>query len=200
MPTPPDFTAGTSLSVATLNQIGLWRMTPTSVAGTGVSLSGATVNFTNATAISVNGCFTADFRHYKMLLMCGGAAAGGGNLQLRLRASGSNTTGNGYYWNGGNQNGSSAIINHSGVDLAYFYVTDVLNAVADSAYCEATIFNPQQNTRTGWMNTTSFEYGADRYWRTVSGQTSFVGSYDGFTISSTGIGVTGSLRIYGYRN
>lgn len=61
---------------------------PTSVAGTGTSLSGAKVAASSATSISVNGCFTTDFYAYEIHvdLTCSGAAV----LGLTMRASGSN--------------------------------------------------------------------------------------------------------------
>ncbi len=63
---------------------------PTSVAGTGASLSGAVVSASSATSISVNGCFTTDFFRYEigLDLTCSGAAV----LGLVMRASGSNAS------------------------------------------------------------------------------------------------------------
>lgn len=194
----PSFSVGEVLTASDMNAVGLWRVTPTSVAGTGVALSGGVVTFTNATSIIVNGCFTNNFRNYKLIIDCGGAASGGANITLRMRNAGVTTTGTGYYWNGVNQNAAAAPINHSAVNSTSFYVTDVLNAVADSAYIETTILSPQRTSRTGYISTTAFEYGTDYYYRSVAGQFTTSASYDGFNILSNTTGITGRLSIYGY--
>ena len=67
MATPPVFTAGSILEASQLNEIGMWRMTPT-VSGTGVSISGGTITATAATSAVVNNCFTTDFDFYRMIV------------------------------------------------------------------------------------------------------------------------------------
>lgn len=55
MPTPPDFTAGTSLAASSLNSIGLWKI------GSG-SLSLST------TVTNVTGVFSSTYKQYRLLL------------------------------------------------------------------------------------------------------------------------------------
>ena len=51
MPTPPDFTAYTSLAAASLNKVGLW-LVKTQAVGSGVS------------SVTVSSCFSADYDNY----------------------------------------------------------------------------------------------------------------------------------------
>lgn len=75
---------------------GLKLIVPTSVAGSGVSVSASgKVTFTAATTISVNGCFTSSYDNYLIVTRLNVSAAV--NPFYRLRVSGSdNTTASSY--------------------------------------------------------------------------------------------------------
>ena len=66
----PDqsFTSGQILTASQMSSLqsntGLVAMTPTSVSGTGVTLSGATATITAASTASIIGCFTSAFTNY----------------------------------------------------------------------------------------------------------------------------------------
>lgn len=70
--------------IAAVNAIASNVVTPTSVAGTGVSLSGANVVVSAATTASVNGCFTSTYSWYEVEfdLTTSGAATLAGTLRL----------------------------------------------------------------------------------------------------------------------
>ena len=75
---------------------GLKLIVPTSVAGSGVSVSATgKVTFTAATTVSVNGCFTSSYDNY-LIVMRMKASSGNPNIQVRMRASGSDATGSNY--------------------------------------------------------------------------------------------------------
>ena len=73
---------------------GLKLITPSSVAGSGVSLSGAKVVFTAATTININGVFSATHDNY--LIVYRNTASASNEIQYRLRASGSDASGSNY--------------------------------------------------------------------------------------------------------
>lgn len=76
---------------------GLKLITPTSVAGAGVSLSGAKVVFTAATSVSVNGVFDSTYDNY--LLVLRGTTVSGSGYDFRLRAAGiDNSTASAYVY------------------------------------------------------------------------------------------------------
>lgn len=81
MPVPP-FVAGQVLTAAQLN-LGVYKVASATAAGT-------------ATTLQVNSCFSADWRHYRILIS--GSSATAGVLTLQLSASGTAAT-TSYYWN-----------------------------------------------------------------------------------------------------
>jgi hypothetical protein len=85
MATPPVFTAGSILEASQLNQIGMWRMTPT-VSGSGVSISQGTITATAATSAVVSNCFSADYDFYRMIIRY--QTSTNNQLSMRLRVGG----------------------------------------------------------------------------------------------------------------
>jgi hypothetical protein len=74
---------------------GLTLITPSSVAGSGVSLSGAKVVFTAATTININGVFSATHDNY-LIIIRGVCASGTPSIRVRMRVSGTDATGSNY--------------------------------------------------------------------------------------------------------
>lgn len=73
------------------NIAGLKLIVPTSVAGTGVSVSTTgKVTFTTATSISINGCFSATYDNYLIILR--GTNPNSADIRFRLRSSGTDST------------------------------------------------------------------------------------------------------------
>jgi len=74
MATPPVFTAGSVLTAAQMNKIGLWEIDNQSVT------TGASIVFTN--------CFSSDFDHYRILFRnTAKSDTGDDNLKLNLGSS-----------------------------------------------------------------------------------------------------------------
>jgi hypothetical protein len=72
--------------------MGLVKVIPTSVAGSGVTLGATgTVTFAASTSVSINGCFSALYSNYRVVI----AGSGTDNLDgsLRFRAGGTDSTG-----------------------------------------------------------------------------------------------------------
>ena len=65
----PSFSVGEDLTAADMNAVGLWRVTPTSVSGTGTSIaSNGDVIITNGGSnFTVNGAFSSSYSNYKLL-------------------------------------------------------------------------------------------------------------------------------------
>jgi hypothetical protein len=97
MATPPDFTTGQVLTAAQMNQIGLWKMTPTSVTDGTINADGSVTIGATKSSVTVNGCFTSDFDNYLVILAGGSTSASNADLNLQLRTSGGSTSITGYY-------------------------------------------------------------------------------------------------------
>ena len=76
---------------------GLKLIVPSSVAGSGVSVSASgKVTFTAATSVSVNGCFSATYDNY-LVVVRGSMNTSNAAIRLRMRASGTdNSTASSY--------------------------------------------------------------------------------------------------------
>ena len=76
--------------VDAVNSVGLIRVVPTSVSGSGVTVATTgLVTFTSATEINVNGCFTSAWRNYRIVCESTGTA---GNHIVNLRDGTTNIT------------------------------------------------------------------------------------------------------------
>lgn len=102
----------------------LYKMTPTSVSGTGVSIGAqGDIVLSSATTVTVNGVFTSNFRVYEIVYDSSGTAAA---VNMQLRASG--------------------VTNSTGYDL-----TEALNRNATSS--SSTVLNQAQWVMSGGTNT-----------------------------------------------
>jgi hypothetical protein len=194
MATPPVFTVGQYNTAAYMNSIGLWKIQPTSVAGTGVSLSNGQVVFSGSTAISVNGCFTSDFRRYRVEINYVNTV--GQVLYWRLRAAGTDATSNNYgYITAYRSYAAGAQGNFFGNALSTSVVG--YGAANTSAHLSFDIDAPQLAERTTLSGTCAWQDAAA--W--IGSQHSLTTAYDGMTFFIASGGVTyGTINIYGYRN
>lgn len=191
MPTPPEFSTGAVLTAAQMNQIGLWRVTPTGATNGTVNADGS-VTIGNAVAsVTVTGCFSSSFANYKVTIY-GGVASNLSTITMQLGASAT-----GYY----------SIVNYAG------YATATTPASAGDNNANLWTYMGYGTTNFLQMNADIFNPFAAKYttygpanWAagTVAGISSGVHavatSYSSFTIAVTaGLTMTGgTIRVYGY--
>ena len=84
--TYPVFATGDVLPASDMNAIGLWKISPTAVSGTGVSNSSGNITFSASTEIILDGIFSADYRQY-LIMWDAQTSAGGGTVNLQFRDS-----------------------------------------------------------------------------------------------------------------
>lgn len=190
----PVFASGDVLNASDMNGVGLWKITPTSVAGTGVSLSSGQVVFSGSTAINVNGCFTSDYRRYRVEINYTHTV--GQVLYWRLRAAGTDATTNNYgYITAYRSYAAAAQGNFNGNALS----TSVLGygTANNVGFLSFDIDAPQLAERTSIVGNCSWQDAGA--W--VGSQHSLQTAYDGMTffIASGGT-TTGTINIYGYRS
>ena len=195
---PKQGVTGTvDLSTATVVKgAGMDLITPTSVAGSGVTLSGGKVSFSAATAVSTNGCFSAAYDNY-LVLMDFSAASVSDNLALRLRLAGTDAatayitglTFTSFNSNAGGFNGSA---------LGVTGFLGLYNHTSGGA-ARVNIFSPALARKTIFTaDGGNFEAAGNG--RTVQGEHTTATAYDGFSVLPSSGNVTGSLRVYGMRN
>ena len=183
-------------NVALDSEMGLSLITPTSIAvtsGSGsISTTGA-VSFTSASAISLNGIFNSTYDNYQLIYKFTSTATGA--LRARVRATGTDVTGGNYSEMNvttGTSTGPGRLGTLNGTEWNFMNLLTsnslTLNLnfydIAKAAPTSISGFGIQQSVVSNII-------GADHSVSTA---------YDGFTIFATGGTITGTVRIYGYRN
>ena len=186
------------LAAATPSTPGSSLVIPTSVAGTGVTLSGGAVSFTTTAAASVNGCFTSTYQNYQIVISVLGSLAASNDLSFRMRAAGTDLSGAVYttsYIYNTQAGGPSRSYTSAGTSAGLGYTNDYLSLV------QTYIGSPFAADRTA-MTGTHMTLGSG-----AASQSGHIGivvnnatSYDGFTLIQAGGTITGTLRVYGLRN
>lgn len=188
------------LVAATPATPGLSLVTPTSVAGTGVTLSGGEVSFSAATSVSVNGCFTSTYANY-MVMFKQTAASATGQLSGRLRASGTDSSTTDYYNTlvGIDNNATTRNVTQGAATSMYLSNTQTSNG--NLTAFALSVYSPQiaQKTNATITNAGCASTGAPQG---QSGGLIFDGTtqFDGFTIFPASGTITGAVRFYGLRN
>lgn len=188
MATPPDFTNGTPLDASSLNKIGMHLVTAATFSGTG--------------AIILNNCFTSDYLNYRVVYTITNSNGQAGYV-LRLRAGGSDSVssyssvGTWMYLSAGsgfnnivaNQNGS-------------FITIGATNSASSAGGGIIDFLQPQTNTFTRIHSEGSAvtnNTGHENY--SMTGTHFAFYQADGFSIIGlSGLALTGSIKVYGYRN
>ena len=177
---------------------GLSLVTPTSVAGSGVTLSGGQVTFTAATTMSVNGCFTATYDNYQFV-MTQSASSATNSIYMRLRVAGVDNSSSQYaygFWDVSGSGSSGAVASNATTQfgLSLSSATNVQTSIF------ATVTSPFIAQRTN-VHQLSYGYDSANYvGRSGVGGVTVTTSYDGFTLFPSAGTFTGTLRVYGLRN
>jgi hypothetical protein len=196
--------ASASSTYAPVAAGGLVQIVPTSIATTGgsgsISATGA-VSFTSASAISLNGCFNSTYNAYKVLVDITASSASS-DLSFKYRTAGTDLS-NTYYggFTGLNHSGTGvtwAINNSSGAKVAEF-VTFTKRA----AFVDLSLYGPfLTDTKAATWNVQCVHTSSSTGMGGAGGV-----SYDTAGSASDGISfikssgtMSGSIRVYGYRN
>ena len=185
--------AGTS-TWSTPSPGGLVQIVPTSVAvgsGSGSVDANGAVTFSTASSLSLNDVFSASYDNYRIILT--GNLSSNVEVKLRYRVSGAdNSTAN---YNFQRLSGSSTTVSAARTTGATSQDFCIWDANLSSAQLE--IFRPFLTEATG-----SYAIGAADGVTTqnFAGRFSGATSFTGFTIFPTSGTITGSMRVYGYKN
>jgi hypothetical protein len=166
---------------------------PTSVAGTGVTVSNATVSFSASSAVNVNGVYSATYRNYKVLINISSSSQV--ILSYRLRVSGSdNNTAN--YSEQRLIADSTSLLGVRATGQTSGTIGQMV--LSDFSFFDCNFFQPFDTTKTGLMVTgTTFVGGS--YITNLAGQFGATTSFDGFSIFPVSGTITGTLSVYGFR-
>lgn len=157
-----------------------------------------TTTFTAQSSISLDNVFTSTYQNYRVIIALSVSATM--NVQARLRASGTDNSGTNYQQNRIGVANGSALANRAAAETTW----DLINI--DSGYRSGVsldIFGPQIAATTLAHNIAGpnvDQTGAN--WRFVitGHEHNQSTSYDGLTLLASTGNITGTIRVYGYKN
>jgi hypothetical protein len=167
-----------------MNAIGLW-LVKTQTVSSGVA------------TVSVNDCFSADYKTYRIIMELNGTTAGA-FARFRVRVGGADLTGSNYYRYGYTTGFASALTSYNGgPETSFSAVGQWGGSLASTAIMD--IYNPYATQRTGYLvNTNDVGSGASY---NLNGVVDVTTSYTGFSvIASAGNFSGGTIRVFGYRD
>jgi hypothetical protein len=154
-----------------------------------------TVTVTSTSTFFVNNIFNANYDNYLIVIRL--ACAGNSALQMRLASGGTELIGTGYSHQRIAASGTTvSAANQTGA--AQWDIGAVRNAPTIPTYGVFTIGNPFNASTTNFVHTEQEQLSGASIEINCGYNTSAV-SYDGFRMFSS-TAMTGSLKIYGYRN
>ena len=194
-----------STNIALDSELGLSLITPTSVATTGGSAtisSGGGVSFSSASAISLNGVFTSTYENYRLVFNTSNFSASDA-LTFRLRASGSDYSSANYSQMGTRNFSNSATVaglNESGRTSIGLGSSN--SAAGDRCGITIDIFKPNVNFTQKVMHITVVNQETSGLYLRTQGGLADGATYvfDGFSFIIASGNMTGTVRVYGYRN
>jgi hypothetical protein len=182
MATPPTFSAGSVLTAAQMNQLGLFLIKTETI--------GATV-----TAVEIEDVFTSDFENYRVVVTGGTQTSANSILIMQLMSGGSPSVAN-YYatFPFTAYAGSSFTILNTNNGASWPYVAMSLNNGLSGAF---DVYQPATSNKTSFGGFTN----RGDISGFTSGYHNVSSAYDGFKLSINAGTMTGGIvRIYGYRN
>jgi hypothetical protein len=178
--------------------MGLVKVIPTSVAGSGVTLGATgTVTFAASTSVSINGCFSALYSNYRVVI----AGSGTDNLDgsLRFRAGGTDSTGANYQYAssgfyGGIRNDASGT-GQTSIGFAVSFGNGRTSGASIDIYRPFTTDSYKVTS-----TQVAFAHSAvGVIVRNVAGALGSATQFDGFTFFVGSGSISGTVTVYGYR-
>jgi hypothetical protein len=181
---------GSKLDVSSYEQPGLELVTAES--------------FSAVSSVSVNGCFTTDYDVYKIVIdITAWPATTLGPLRMKLRASGSDNSSSAYSYGGRSVNGAvqAADFGEDNVTTGWRVgFIDTTGAASEFSQTDLTIFGPATSVKTKYNGLLAFSYLTRHGSQFFGGGHNVAAAYDGFSLLPASSTITGTLRVYGYRN
>lgn len=153
-------------------------------------------DFSGAATVSVNNCFTTAYQNYRIIVNAANSTGSSYDLNMRGRSNGIDNSGAIYYdWYGyGTTTWSVGRTNAA---------TFLRTGVTGNAGNNSTVRIDVMVTIPGQLSVASQSTGYDgsgMFGSITSALTGGSNSFDGFTIYSYSGNISGTLRVYGYRN
>ena len=179
MATPPTFTAGSVLTAAQMNAVGLWKITGGTYSGT---------------LLSVSNCFTSDYSNYMIKLDNVYTPSGVRTIAMQLQNASPVTSL--YFWAGyySTFGGGFGSANSTTSGMAYWVPGTA--GTYSPMQTQVDVYNPQKSVKTG-VTVSGINFDAGYH---MGGYQDTATSYNGFRIYNTsGDTCNFNWTLYGYR-
>jgi hypothetical protein len=188
-----NFVPGETLLAVDLNETFGSKLDTSAYTAPGLILI-ATDTFSAVSSVSVNGCFSATYTYYKLVLELTSMAA---NVALRWRVGGTDNTASNYETSAG-VNVVDAFVGFTSTgQTSHNVVGNVAGSTVGGAQLD--IFNPFGVAPTNALGL-SVHHNANANLSTRSFRHTTSTSFDGFTLFPGSSTISGNLRVYGYKD
>lgn len=188
MATPPTFSVGDVLTANQMNQVGLWRVTPTGATNGTINADGSVTIGNAVGSVVLSGVFSTSFDNY-LITIAGGTSSAFDNLLLQL----SGATGSTYYTAGNYVQFTVATNNAYAPAAATSYRIGFTSVNGYSSV--VTLLNPNLAKVTFANTHASSYYGLAIYGGVETG----TAQHTGFTVlPGSGTITGGTITVYGY--
>lgn len=177
----PSFASGDVLNASDMNAVGSWLITT-------VTLTGTSVNVAN--------CFSSDYQNYR-IIFSGVTVTGAADVAWRLRAGSTTAT-------GANYDMQSVSVSAGAVSgIGETGSTSFRGCLGGTTYESQAVLDI---SRPFVADTTTYQYASFGhfsgvfYYRAGGGLHTLTTSYDSINFFTIGTAMTGTARIYGYRD
>ena len=176
---------------------GLTTSAPTSIANVGgtATATGAQVSFTGVTSVSLNGVFVTGAANYRIILTHTRSASGVTNI--RLRTTGTDNA-NANYDNSYLYGGTASANKSSNAQTSFNQLDS--GAANDNGSYTFDEMQPFIAAPTGIVGGREFIFSGAHYCAIYAGRFTASTSFDGFSLISSAGTITGTVRVYQYRN
>ena len=191
MATPPDFSVGQVLTAAHMNAVGLWEI--------------KSQTFTSASSVNVTNCFNADFENYHVVLEWLQNTSNA-NLELKMRDSSGDISTNYGYETGGSYYASgvgqfAGYNNSANETQTSMWLLNVVASYRGQGYWD--VFGPNLTRETRWLGRVSTSNASATNTRVgliYTGRHNATTACTGFSLIPSAGTISGTVRVYGYRN
>lgn len=162
---------------------------------TGAGMDLITTNtFSSASSVLINNCFSNTYDNYKILLRIIGNASGSINAQFR--SGGTTYSSSTYKWQVYYSDYTAATVAGSGSLTGTYFQCGYATTATEITVSDMTVHGPYLIGRTGF---TQSLFGTTSAF-SVGGSVLADNQFDGIAITPVSGTITGSIRVYGYKN
>jgi hypothetical protein len=178
----PDFSPGEVLTAAAMDSIGLWKIAETT--------------FTNAADAFIYGCFSSNYQNYCVVINA--SANGSGNIYFQM-FSGTSTLESSAVYDRRGFGFSTTIFDLNAANQTDAYIGPISSTANSSSSGVVNFFRPNQSAQTMVNTHMQAEAGTVTF---TSYRIETTTAYTGMKIfaAAGATTVTGTMRVYGYRN